>query len=68
MYKKYTIKYQGDETLLYVKLELQQSFEKTPAIFTHAKMMLADYAVDIKTKKVIKSPVDSEVDFKTLNK
>lgn len=63
MYKKYTINFQGDETVLYVKYELQQSFEKIPTIFTYAKMALADYAVDVKTKKVVKSPSDNEVDF-----
>lgn len=55
MYKKYIINFQGNETLLYVKSDLQESYEKIPAIFTYAKLMLADYAVDVKTKKVIKS-------------
>lgn len=54
MYKKYTIQFQGNETVLYVKTELQKSYEKIPSTFTFAKIMLADYAIDVKTKQVLK--------------
>ncbi len=54
MYSKYTITYQGNQVVLYVKNELKASYDKIPAIFTHAKLMMADYVVDVKTNKVIK--------------
>lgn len=55
MYKEYTLVHDGRNLILYVKSELQSSYEKISDSFPSAKMILADYILDADTKEWIKS-------------
>ena len=64
MYKKYTVKYNGNLVNMYVKPELQDSFEKISDKFPFAKFSLAEIVVDSTSKAVLKGNFEAYGDYK----